>query len=131
MLTFDGPTREVCTVRRPRTNTPLQALVLLNDVNYVEAAHALAVRMMSAGADPLAHGFRLATGRSPKPEEASELLSYFNQQLAEFHRHPEAAAKLLKAAAASATVGPDAAVLAAWTLTASLLLNLDEVQNVH
>lgn len=131
MLTFDGPTREVCTVRRPRTNTPLQALVLLNDVNYVEAAHALAVRMMSAGADPLAHGFRLATGRSPKPEEASELLSYFNQQLAEFHRHPEAAAKLLKAAAASATVGPDAAVLAAWTLTASLMLNLDEVQNVH
>lgn len=131
MLTFDGPTREVCTVRRPRTNTPLQALVLLNDVNYVEAARSLAVRMVSAKADPLAHGFRLATGRLPKPEEAAELKSYYDQQLAEFRRRPEAATKLLRASGASIITGQDAAELAAWTLTASLLLNLDEVQNVH
>ncbi len=131
MLTFDGPTREVCTVRRARTNTPLQALLLLNDVNYIEAARGLATQMMRAEADRLAHGFRIATGRAPKTAEVAELKKYFDTQLAEFRRNPDAAKKLLKNGASPADATLDPGELAAWTLTASLLLNLDEVQTQH
>jgi hypothetical protein len=131
MLTFDGPTREVCTVRRPRTNTPLQALLLLNDVNYLETARALAERMMGASADPLGHGFQLATGRPPKSAEAAELANYFQQQLSAFRAKPDAAQKLLQESKAGADAKADLCELAAWTITASLLLNLDEVQNQH
>jgi hypothetical protein len=107
MLTLDGPTREVCTIRRPRTNTPLQALLLLNDSNYQEAARALAKRALSEKSDRLAKAFQMATGRAPKPAELAELQAFLDQQLT---RSPE---------------------LAAWTMLASLLLNLDEVQNQH
>jgi hypothetical protein len=107
MLTLDGPTREVCTIRRPRTNTPLQALLLLNDSNYQETARALAKRALSEKSDRLAKAFQMATGRAPKPAELAELQAFLDQQLT---RSPE---------------------LAAWTMLASLLLNLDEVQNQH
>ena len=107
MLTLDGPTREVCTIRRPRTNTPLQALLLLNDSNYQEAARALAKRALSEKSDRLAKAFQMATGRAPKPAELAELQAFLDQQLT---RCPE---------------------LTAWTMLASLLLNLDEVQNQH
>ena len=107
MLTLDGPTREVCTIRRPRTNTPLQALLLLNDSNYQEAARALAKRALSEKSDRLAKAFQMATGRAPKPAELAELQAFLDQQLT---RTPE---------------------LFAWTMLASLLLNLDEVQNQH
>jgi hypothetical protein len=131
MLTFDGPTREVCTVRRPRTNTPLQALLLLNDVNYLETARALAERMMHDSADHLVYGFQLATCRAPKAAEAAELNKYFQQQLAVFRKNPDAARKLLKESRADGETKADPSELAAWTMTASLLLNLDEVQNQH
>ena len=107
MLTFDGPTREVCTIRRPRTNTPLQALLLLNDINYQEAARALASRAMKEKSDRLAKAFQWSTGRSPKPAELAELKAFLDEQLAH-----------------TSEVG-------AWTMTASLLLNLDEVQTQH
>ena len=93
-LTFDGPTREVCTVHRPRTNTPLQALVLLNDVTYVEAARGLATRMMREGKEPIAFGFRVATNRLPKSEEAAALQGYFDGQFAVFRAKPESARAL-------------------------------------
>lgn len=131
MLTFDGPTREVCTVRRPRTNTPLQALLLLNDLNYLEAARALASQMMQRRADGLEFGFERVTGRAPKSDEIVELRKYFDGQLAEFRRHLGAARKLLKQSRAADGATSNVDELAAWTMTASLLLNLDEVQVLH
>ena len=78
MLIFDGPTRETCTVKRPRTNTPLQALVLMNDPTYVEAARALAIRMIHEGGeafqDRIGFGFQAATGRFPISRNARHLL---------------------------------------------------------
>jgi hypothetical protein len=97
----------VCTIRRPRTNTPLQALLLLNDRNYAEAARALAKRALLDQLHPLEKAFRLATGRDAKPAELAELRSFLSTQL---HHSSE---------------------LEAWTLLASLLLNLDEVQTQH
>jgi hypothetical protein len=107
LLTLDGPTREVCTIRRPRTNTPLQALLLLNDPNYAEAARALAKRALLDQTHPLEKAFRLATGRDAKPAELAELRTFLSTQL---HHSSE---------------------LETWTLLASLLLNLDEVQTQH
>lgn len=107
LLTLDGPTREVCTLRRPRTNTPLQALLLLNDPNYQKAARALAERALREPKRPLEKAFLLATGRSAKPAELAELQTFLSAQL----KH--------------------SSKLAAWTLLASLLLNLDEVQTQH
>lgn len=131
LLTFDGPTREVCTIRRPRTNTPLQALLLLNDANYLEAAHGLALRILGDPERRIEHGFLLATGRLPKAEETAELQRYLDTQLAEFRARPEAAKQLLASVPITAPRTGDPAELAAWTLTASLLLNLDEVQTQH
>ncbi len=107
MLTFDAPTREVCTIRRPRTNTPLQALLLLNDTNYQEAAQGLAKRALAEKSGQLAKVFLLATGRAAKNAELAELQAFLDEQLTH------------------------STELAAWTMTASLLLNLDEVQTQH
>ncbi|HYH69656.1 MAG TPA: DUF1553 domain-containing protein, partial [Urbifossiella sp.] len=119
MLLFDAPNREVCTVRRSRTNTPLQALALLNEFTYVEAARALATRMKSeGGADPLTYGFRLVTARRPTAAELAVLADGYAADLARYRAAPDAAARLAGAADAE---------LAALTLTANVLLNLDEV----
>jgi hypothetical protein len=131
ILTFDGPTREVCSVRRPRTNTPLQALVLLNDVTYIEAARGLATRMLRESEDRMGFGFRLATGRSPNREEAAELKKCYDDQLAVFRRKPAAAKSLLKMGESPIDSAVDACELAAWTVTASIILNLDEVITQH
>lgn len=131
ILTFDGPTRETCSVRRQRTNTPLQALLMMNDVNYLEAASGLGRRMMQAKTDGIRYGFRLATGRDPKPAELAELRRYYDDQLAALRAKPEAAQALLKSAAPGVAVGLDLGELAAWTMTASVLLNLDETQTQH
>lgn len=126
MLIFDAPTREYCVVRRPRTNTPLQALVTLNDPHFVEAARGLAERIMTEeSADPkkrIARAFRLATGRSPKSDEIKILINAFNEQLAEFRQDPAAAEKLLSKADSKL----DKSELAAWTTIASMIMNLDE-----
>lgn len=121
MLIFDAPTREYCVVRRPRTNTPLQALVTLNDPHFVEAARGLAQRMLAHDPkDRIPYAFRLATGRAPAREEVKILRAVFEQQLAEFQRDPAAAEKL------SGSKSNDCAQLAAWTTIASMILNLDE-----
>jgi len=117
MLLFDAPNREVCTVRRSRTNTPLQALALLNEFTYVEAARALAARMKAeGGADRLTYGFRLVTARRPTAAELAVLAEGYAADLARFRADPDAAKRLA-----------GDAELAALTLTANVLLNLDEV----
>ncbi|MFM7606790.1 MAG: DUF1553 domain-containing protein, partial [Prosthecobacter sp.] len=107
MLTLDGPTREICTVRRPRTNTPLQALLLLNDENYLEAAGALAQLILKEKDHRVEWAFHRVTGRHASVRELDALRVFFNAQRA----------------ASSETQ--------AWTILASLLLNLDEVQTLH
>jgi hypothetical protein len=129
LVTFDAPDRETCTVRRPRTNTPLQALVLMNDPTYVEAARKLAERVMreaETAEERIVLAFRLATGRRPKAEEVGVLRRVFEQQLSSFRRDKEAARKLLSVGEASRGSKLDEAELAAWASVASVILNLDE-----
>uniref|UniRef100_A0A7C2JYE2 DUF1553 domain-containing protein n=1 Tax=Schlesneria paludicola TaxID=360056 RepID=A0A7C2JYE2_9PLAN len=130
MLTFDAPSRETCTVRRPRTNTPLQSLALMNDTQYVEAARRLAERMLTEGgsqpADRLEYGFRLTTARRPTPTELEILRTVFEKQLARFTQDAAAAEKLLAVGEAPRNTTLPAAEHAAYTMTANLLLNLDE-----
>lgn len=130
MLLFDAPFRETCTLRRPRTNTPLQALNLLNDPTYVEAARLLAQRMMLEGGASiearLTHGFRLVLARLPRPEEMAILKAAFARRLREFQANPADAASLLKVGEAATDATLDVAELASYTTLASTLLNLDE-----
>ena len=131
MAAFDAPNREVCTIRRPRTNTPLQALVTLNDPVYVEAAQALARRMVREGgateAERVTRGFRLVLGRQPTAVEVERLLRLHAEALADYRAVPEEARKF-----ATDPLGPapeelgDLSDLAAWTVVANVLLNLDE-----
>src|SRR5436853_2900191 len=98
MITFDAPSRNVCAVTRPRTNTPLQALVTLNDPVYVEAAQALGRRMVKeGGATPearLTYGFRLCLTRPPQPAELQKLRSLFDAARAEFAKKPAEAQQM-------------------------------------
>jgi hypothetical protein len=129
LVTLDAPDRETCTVRRPRTNTPLQALVLMNDPTYVEAARKLAERMMTeAGSmeDRIIFAFRLATARRPRPEEVTVLRRVFDEQLAAYRQNPPAALKLLSIGEAKRAEELDPTELAAWSMVASAILNLDE-----
>ncbi|NOT63663.1 MAG: DUF1553 domain-containing protein, partial [Acidobacteria bacterium] len=122
MLNFDGISRESCVVRRTRTNTPLQALNLLNDEALFEAARALAGRMMKEGADVgtrLTYGLRLCVARQPRATELERLTALYQQQLAYFKTHSDEAAKVVKQTSPT----PE---LAAWTMVANVLLNLDE-----
>jgi len=130
MLLFDAPSREICTVKRSRTNTPLQALSLLNEVTFVEAARKLGERMLREGRttteDRLRFGFRLCLARQPSNEELHILNDGLNADLTRFQTQPAAAAQLLAVGEAKLANGMNPAELAAWTLTASVLLNLDE-----
>ena len=132
MLLFDMPSREVCTVQRARTNTPLQALALMNEVTYVEAAKKFAERMVGQEADAgqrIAWGFRCATQRAPDDEELRILLAGYKRRLGRFKREPESARKLLERGEAKISDGLDRAELAAMMTVAGVLLNLDEVIN--
>jgi len=130
MTTFDAPNREVCAVQRPRTNTPLQALVLLNDPAYVEAARNLAQRVLKEGGpDPearMVHAFRLCVARPPTDRERSVLLDLYRKQLDRFRSDPKAAEALIKVGESPRPEGLDPADLAAWTAISNVLLNLDE-----
>ncbi|MHC4877662.1 MAG: PSD1 and planctomycete cytochrome C domain-containing protein [Planctomycetota bacterium] len=131
MSTFDAPSREACTVRRERTNTPLQALLLLNDPQFIECARALAQRALSEGGDTVASRaarmLSLATSRQPADDEISVMVSIFNDLKKSYSADTEAAAKLLAIGEAVKLEGIDQAELAAWTIVANLVLNLDEV----
>jgi hypothetical protein len=129
MATFDAPNREVCTVRRARTNTPLQALVTLNDPVYVEAAQALARRMAAvegAPAEKARYGFRLVLARPPAEEELERLVALHDEIRLELAAEPEKAVKLATVPVGPLPEGADAADLAAWTVVGNVLLNLDE-----
>ena len=130
MITFDAPSREQCTVRRARTNTPLQALVLLNDEQFVEAARMFAERIMTEGGDEMRDriefAFRAATARRPTAEEAQLFMDLFQTQLAEYQRDTEAAEKLLSVGEAPHNKELNAAELATWTVIANTILNLNE-----
>lgn len=130
LLLFDASNREVCTIKRSRTNTPLQALALLNEVTYVEAAKALAMRLMNEGgrsaSDQMRFGFRLVTGRVPSPKEQQLLLTGFEEDRASFAASPEAAKQLLAVGELTVPDNLDPVEMAAWTVTANVLLNLDE-----
>ena len=131
MLLFDSPNREICTVKRSRTNTPLQALALLNEVTYVEAARVLAQRMiLEGGTTPEARidwAFRRTTGRKPTEREVKVLADGLARRALRFQQTPDEAKKLLTIGAAKADAKVDPVELASYTATANVLLNLDEV----
>jgi hypothetical protein len=130
MIAFDAPDREFCTVRRSRTNTPLQALTLWNEPGYLEAARQLGTKVLREGenddASRVASAFRRATGRKPTVEETRVLTTALKRLRDDFVAHPEDAAKLLKVGASPADSGIAPAELAAATSLASMILSLDE-----
>ena len=130
MSTFDAPNREVCTVRRSRTNTPLQALVTLNDPVYVEAAQALARRIATSGAtsrDKTLFAFRQVTARNPTDDELNRLEKLFTASREQLQKQPDHALKLATDPLGPAPKDADISELAAWTLVGNVLLNLDEM----
>lgn len=130
MMAFDAPSREVCTIRRIATNTPLQALVTLNDPVYVEAAQALARRVVAEGgdanADRIAYAFRLCLSRPPTEAEQARLLQLFEAALTQYRQQPAEAQTIATDPLGPLPDGADAAELAAWTLVGNVLMNLDE-----
>jgi hypothetical protein len=130
MVAFDAPSREICAVRRDRTNTPLQALVTLNDPVYIEAAQALARRMIAAEsteAQRVIHGFRLCLARPPNDKERQHLLDLHGRARQAFQEDRDAAEKLATIPLGPVAEDADVIDLAAWTVVANVLLNLDEM----
>ena len=130
MAAFDAPNREVCTVKRDRTNTPLQALVTLNDPVYVESAQALARRMAVGGKtidEKVTHGFRICLARPPSEAELLRLRKLYDQTYASFQDSPEQAMKMATEPLGAIPEGSDVTELAAWTVVGNVLLNLDEM----
>ena len=130
LLAFDAPSREECAADRIRSNIPQQALVLLNDPTYVEAARVLSARILNAGgADTpsrLAWAWRQALQRQPREDEIQVATALLNKHLAQYAEDPQAAAALLKVGLAPAPEDVDLAELAAWTSVARVILNLHE-----
>jgi hypothetical protein len=131
LTVFDAPDRETCVVRRARTNTPLQALVLMNDPTYVEASRKLAERVLrDAKPTPearLAHAFQLALTRNPTETETRVLLPIYRAAVERFRKDPDAARTLIRVGDAPNEHGLDEVELAAWAVIASTILNLDEM----
>jgi hypothetical protein len=135
MTTFDAPSREKCWARRERTNTPLQALLTMNDPQYVEAARHLGYRMLHDGgaddAERLRRGFRLVTARVPTEQECAILQESLAAQRARYEANPDAAKKLLSVGESPVPTDVPAPELAAYTMVANLLLNLDEAVSLN
>jgi hypothetical protein len=135
MLLFDVPSREACRVQRARTDTPLQALTLMNDETFLEAARVLAQKIMREGGNTvegrLTYAFERVVCRTPSASEMSVMRAAFDKRLARYQADPEEAKTLVKIGAAPTDRTLDPAELAAYTITASMLLNLDEVVNIQ
>ena len=133
LATFDAPNREKCTARRALTNTPLQALALMNDPTYVEAARALAQRALLEGGPDLesrlSYAFRLATTRKPSGKETKVLRTLLDQRLVSFKADRPAALQLVSVGESPRNPRLDPVELAAWTTVASVIFNLDETVN--
>ena len=126
MVTFDAAQRESCVVRETRTNTPLQALDLMNDVTFVEAARALGQRMLASSGDRLRNGFLMALARDPSPQELQILRDNLNYHL-DYFANRRAAEAFLHQGQSPLDSSVDTRQLAAYTSVASLILNLDEM----
>jgi hypothetical protein len=130
MVAFDAPSREECTCERPRSNIPQQALALLNDPEFVEAAKAFAAKVVAEGGTGdgarALWAFRQATGRTPKPEEVQILLTVLQKHRKEYAADPDAAKKLLAVGDMPAPKDMNQAELAAWTNVCRVVLNLHE-----
>ena len=127
LMTFDAPTRESCTIQRETTNTPLQALVLWNDEQFVEAARLLAERTLAAPGttdERLASLFQRCTGRAPQPDELALLSTCLNEFQNRYDAAPDDAQALLETGVAPQAMDLDPSELAAWTMVASAALNL-------
>ena len=132
MLLFDAPSREVCTVKRVQTNTPLQALALMNEVTYIEASRKFAERMMANGntmEERITWAFHAATSRQPKRGELELLTDGYERRLARFHEQPKAAEQLLGEGESPLDESLCQAEVAALTTVANVILNLDELIN--
>jgi hypothetical protein len=133
-ITFDAPSREVCTERRSRTNTPLQALATLNDPAFVQPAAALAGRIVSDSTgtvqERVRYAFRLVLARPPVAAELAHLAELYSENLEHYLRDPAAASAMASRGSVASTAqregGRGTAELAAWTIVANVLLNLDE-----
>lgn len=129
-VTFDAPSRETCTVKRPRTNTPLQALVLMNDPVYIEAARAFGLEIMKNGGskidDRVGYAFRACLSRNPSEAELDRMTNAFHKELQHFLDHRADANQLVNIGATPPPTDVDPVELAAWTILAQVLLNLDE-----
>jgi hypothetical protein len=130
LQTFDAPEREFCTLRRSRTNTPLQALLMLNGPQFVEAARHLGHRMMTEGGkmpeQRVGYGLELATARRATAEETVILVRYYQSELAKFQKDPAAAKKLLSVGESPYDTSFDVPQQAAWASVGRLILNLHE-----
>ena len=132
MLLFDMPSREMCTVKRTLTNTPLQALALMNEVTYVEAAKKFAERMMTKGGTPaerIAWGFRCATSRVADEAELEILVKGYERRLEHYRKNGKAAADLLDQGESKIAGYLPKSEMAALATVANVILNLDEVIN--
>lgn len=130
MLLFDVPSRETCRVSRARTDTPLQALTLMNDETYIEAARVLAQKMIEEGGPTvegrLTIGFQRVLGRKPNPSELKLMAENVKKRIEKFRKDPEGAKKLISTGDAPLNPKLDPIVVAAYTISASTMLNLDE-----
>ena len=130
LVAFDAPSREECAAERNRSNIPQQALVLLNDPTYVEAARAFAAQIVTTKAgsveERLLFAWRRALQRAPRPEELTVLRELYEKQLAAYRADGKAAEELASVGLAARPEGVDVADLAAWTHVARVLLNLHE-----
>ena len=130
MVTFDATSREVCALQRVRTNTPLAALVVLNDPVYVEAAQALARRITQEGGasidDQMRYAFLRVLSRPPKQPELARLVSLYEGELKHYQGNAKEAEKMATSILGAAPAGLDVSQLAAWTVVGNVLLNLDE-----
>lgn len=130
MITFDASDRENCSVRITRTNTPLQALNLMNDVTYLEASRHFAERLMKTGGtapeDRIRYAFRLATARTPRSDETAAVLRAFETFRKDFEKDPDGVEKFLAQGESARDLSLPQVELAAYAATANLILNLDE-----
>ncbi len=130
LTTFDAPMRDACVVRRERTNTPLQALVMLNDPTFVEAARFIAARVLKEGGatteERASFLFDLVVGRAPSIKECSSLAALATELEAGYLEEPSEAVELVAVGDLPVPIEPDVIELAAWTLAASAVMNLDE-----
>ncbi|MGI8965163.1 MAG: DUF1553 domain-containing protein, partial [Limisphaerales bacterium] len=130
LITFDAPNREVCTVQRQRTSTPLQALVLMNDPVFLEAARGLAQRIVTEGGDDISEklnfAFRLTLARRPTKTETKLLKKIYRDQLQNFRKDKKAAQDFVKIGESAVPKNLDESELAAWMAVGNILLNLDE-----